>query len=272
MEGRDIGHVAAEMVHARCCIALTGAGISTESGIPDFRSADGLWSRYDIYEYGHIKSFRSHPEKVWRMLAEMASTVSTAQPNEAHRALAQLECTGVVKALITQNVDALHKKAGSRTVIEFHGTMEKVVCLGCGKEYASENISLENLPPHCSCGGILKPDVVLIGEPIRREVLSSAFRWAATCDMMLVVGTSCEMMPAAELPHMARRNGAVIVEINREETALSPHATYTIKGNAGEVLGKILDEVTRLLQAFQPPSAGAESGPPLRGGKAHPPF
>lgn len=246
MEGRDIAHVAVEMARARCCIALTGAGVSTESGIPDFRSADGLWSRYDINEYGHIDNFLSNPGKVWRMLAEMSSTVINAQPNQAHHALAELEHRGVVKAAITQNIDALHKRAGSRNVIEFHGTMERVGCLRCGREYATENISLKNLPPQCSCGGILKPDVVLIGEPIPQDALAAAFRWASACDVMLVVGTSCEMMPAAELPHIARRHGALIVEINRENTTLSPYATHTLKGNAGEVLGRILDEITRL--------------------------
>jgi len=176
----------------------------------------------------------------------MSSTVINAQPNQAHRVLAELERMGVVKAVITQNVDSLHKKAGSRKVIEFHGTMERLKCLRCGREYGTDEISLDNLPPQCPCGGILKPDVVLIGESIPQDVLAAALRWAGACDVMLVVGTSCEMMPAAELPHIARRHNAVIVEINREETALSPHATHTLKGNAGEVLGRILDEITRL--------------------------
>jgi len=239
--------VAEEIIKSKFCIALTGAGISTESGIPDFRSKDGLWSRYDINEYGYLQSFLKNPEKVWKMLAEMAELFEKAKPNPAHYALAELEKLGLLKAVITQNVDGLHQEAGSKKVIEFHGSFNTLTCLNCGKKYSKEEINLKNLP-RCTCNGILKPDIVFFGEPIPTKALNEAFELANKSDLILVIGTSCAVYPAAELPIIVKRNGGKIIEINREESELSYLADYKLLGKAGEILPKLVEEVKKLMK------------------------
>ncbi len=239
--------VAEEIIKSKFCIALTGAGISTESGIPDFRSKDGLWSRYDINEYGYLQSFLKNPAKVWKMLAEMAELFEKAKPNPAHYALAELEKLGLLKAVITQNVDGLHQEAGSKKVIEFHGSFNTLTCLNCGKKYSKEEINLKNLP-RCTCNGILKPDIVFFGEPIPTKALNEAFELASKSDLMLVIGTSCAVYPAAELPIIVKRNGGKIIEINREEGELSYLADYKLLGKAGEILPKLVEEVKKLMK------------------------
>ena len=239
--------VAEEIIKSKFCIALTGAGISTESGIPDFRSKDGLWSRYDINEYGYLQSFLKNPAKVWKMLAEMAELFEKAKPNPAHYALAELEKLGLLKAVITQNVDGLHQEAGSKKVIEFHGSFNTLTCLNCGKKYSKEEINLKNLP-RCTCNGILKPDIVFFGEPIPTKALNEAFELASKSDLMLVIGTSCAVYPAAELPIIVKRNGGKIIEINREESELSYLADYKLLGKAGEILPKLVEEVKKLMK------------------------
>ena len=239
--------VAEEIIKSKFCIALTGAGISTESGIPDFRSKNGLWNRYDINEYGYLQSFLKNPEKVWKMLAEMAELFEKAKPNPAHYALAELEKLGLLKAVITQNVDGLHQEAGNKKVIEFHGSFNTLTCLNCGKKYSKEEISLKNLP-RCTCNGILKPDIVFFGEPIPTKALNEALELANKSDLILVIGTSCAVYPAAELPIIVKRNGGKIIEINREESELSYLADYKLLGKAGEILPKLVEEVKKLMK------------------------
>jgi len=241
--------VAEEIVKAKFAIALTGAGISTESGIPDFRSKNGIWSKYDINEYGYLDSFLRNPAKVWKMLAEMILSFGKVEPNPAHYALAELEKMGLLKAVITQNIDGLHQKAGSKKVIEFHGSFNTLTCLNCGKKYSKEEIDLKNLPPRCSCSGILKPDIVFFGELIPTKALNEAFELANKCDLILVIGTSCAVYPAAELPIIVKRRGGKIVEINKEESELSYLADYKLLGKAGEILPKLVDEVGKLIGA-----------------------
>lgn len=245
MEGRNLSALAGIIEHAACCVALTGAGISTESGIPDFRGKNGIWHTYNINEYGHIESFRIHPEKVWHLLAAMDSVIRNAQPNEAHYALAELERMGLLNAVITQNVDGLHTRAGTKTVIELHGTMRSLTCQSCGRRYRRADISLLVLPPTCGCGGILKPDVVLFGENLPQHALTDAFKYAHTCDVMLVIGTSCDVIPAAELPRIAKHHGACIVEINREKTSLTTCADHVIMGMAGENLHTLVTLISK---------------------------
>jgi len=240
--------VAEEIIKSKFCIALTGAGISTESGIPDFRSKDGLWSRYDINEYGYLQSFLKNPAKVWKMLAEMAELFEKAKPNPAHYALAELEKLGLLKAVITQNIDGLHQEAGNKKVIEFHGSFNTLTCLNCGKKYSKEEIDLKNLPPRCSCNGILKPDIVFFGEPIPTKALNEALELANKSDLILVIGTSCAVYPAAELPIIVKRKGGKIIEINREESGLSYLADYKLLGKAGEILPKVVEEVKKLMK------------------------
>ncbi len=222
-------------------LALTGAGISVESGIPAFRGAQGLWDKYDPAEYAHIDAFMSDPFKVWKMLKELYGITLKAKPNPAHKALAELEIMGKLYAVITQNVDSLHQKAGSKKVIEFHGTGETLTCLSCRGKFRIEEINLKNVPPFCYCGGILKPDVVFFGEPIPPDALKESFELASKCDLLLVIGTSAQVYPAADIPRIAKRSGAKVIEINLEPTPLTLGVSdLFIEGRAGEILPKIV--------------------------------
>ncbi|HEX59487.1 MAG TPA: NAD-dependent deacylase [Methanomicrobia archaeon] len=246
-----VKRAARDIVKAKKVIALTGAGISVESGIPPFRGKGGLWEKFDPEEYAHISAFRRHPEKVWSvLLKDMFDVIKSAKPNPAHLALARLEKLGKLHCVITQNVDGLHQKAGNTDVIEFHGTLEWLVCLDCGKRFKTEEYEPKEMPPRCECGGVLKPDAVFFGEPIPVEALRRAQHEARTCDVMLVIGTSAVVYPAASLPSIAKNAGATVIEINAEATPLTGIISdYIIEGKAGEILPKIVDEVERLLKA-----------------------
>lgn len=213
--------MADRIAQSRYAVALTGAGISVESGIPDFRSKGGLWSRYDPMEFAHIESLRANPAKVWKMLQEMDDLLSSAVPNAAHIALAELEKRGLLKAIITQNVDSLHQKAGSRNVIEFHGHFRSLQCDVCSRRFPREEISLVNLPPRCKCGGPLRPEIVFFGETIPRYAYQEAMLAAQSCDLMMIVGTSATVAPASYLPPAAKEGGAFLLEINPTATGLS---------------------------------------------------
>jgi NAD-dependent deacetylase len=236
-----------DIVDSRKTIALTGAGISVESGIPDFRSAGGLWSKYDPEEYAHISAFQANPAKVWHMIKDMMDLVLGAKPNPAHIALAELEKMGLLNSVITQNVDGLHQRGGSREVIEFHGSNQWLVCLGCGYRQEAASLSFEVIPPRCpQCSSILKPDVVFFGEPIPWEAQNRSFEEARTCDLVLVVGTSAVVYPAAGIPPLAKQSGAKIVEINMEPTPLTGFVSdYLIQGSAGQILPRIVEEIKR---------------------------
>lgn len=207
---------------AKRVVALTGAGISVDSGIPAFRGSQGLWERYDPQEYAHIDAFIANPGKVWRMLAEMLNLVFQAKPNSAHLALAELETNGYLQSIITQNVDGLHQAAGSKRVIEFHGNTRRLICLSCGKQQeikANDNFSI---PPLCpDCRAVMKPDVVFFGEGIPKSAQESAVLAATHADVMLVIGTSAVVYPVADLPQVTKQNGGRIIEINLEPSPLS---------------------------------------------------
>jgi NAD-dependent deacetylase len=223
-------------------VALTGAGISVESGIPAFRGSQGLWDRYDPMEYAHIDAFMADPGKVWQMLSELGSLVENAKPNPAHLALARLEKMGHLKAIITQNIDALHQQAGNQEVIEFHGNGQRLICLACGRTFTKANLDLSKLPPRCTCRGLIKPDVVFFGEPIPFEASQRAFQLSQDCDVMLVVGTSAVVAPASNLPFVAKQHGAVIVEVNLEKTHLSHTISdYVLEASASQALTAILE-------------------------------
>lgn len=236
---------AARMIRgARSVVALTGAGISVESGIPAFRGAQGLWEKYDPMEFAHIDALRAHPEKVWRMLLELHSVVEEARPNPAHIGLAQMEMMGHLRAIITQNIDHLHQDAGSRNVIEFHGSGRQMACLSCGERLPSEQVDLEQIPPRCYCGGLLKPDVVFFGEPIPWKALSKAQEESKHCNVMMVIGTSAVVAPACDMPYLAKQRGAQIIEINPEETPLTHAVTdLLLKGSAGEILPRLVEKL-----------------------------
>ena len=240
--------VAERLITCRCTIALTGAGISVESGIPDFRSANGLWAKYDPMEYGDIESFRANPAKVWKMLLEMDTLLGRALPNPGHVALAQLEQQGILKAVVTQNVDSLHQKAGSVQVIEFHGHNRTLRCEECRRRFARENVFLDKIPPLCSCGSPLRPEFVFFGEEIPLEAYQQAMAAAQHCDLMLVVGTSATVAPASYLPRTAKRRGAAVVEVNPKATQLS-HDTSDL--HLAEPAGKALPAVMAALEALR---------------------
>lgn len=238
------------LLKSRYAIALTGAGISVESGIPDFRSRNGLWSRYNPAEYAYIDSFQHNPGKVWKMLVEMDTLFAGAKPNAAHIALSELEKLGIIKAVVTQNIDSLHQRAGSVEVVEFHGHFRSLHCSSCFKMYGREEISLDSLPPLCSCGGVLRPDIVFFGEGIPPEAYSRAVREAERCDLMLVVGTSASVAPASHLPRIAKKRGARLLEINPISSELSGSITDL---HIMEPAGMALNNVLRIIKQMRQP-------------------
>ena len=234
--------VARLMAERRQCVALTGAGVSAESGIPTFRSKGGLWEKYDPMVYASIEYFRKDPSKYWLLRGEFIKNYDQYQPNNGHLALAELEQRGIVRCVITQNIDGLHKKAGSKNVIEIHGNLMEIICLTCGKGYKAPNVP-DGMPPHCSCGGILKPNTVLFGEELPMDVFMKAKEESASCKIMLLVGTSSIVQPAASLPYLAKQNGAKIIEINIEKAF--PDADHFIIEKAGTALPKIVEEINK---------------------------
>jgi NAD-dependent deacetylase len=241
----DLLHSTVEiMKRAKKVVAFTGAGISVESGIPDFRGPSGLWEKFDPMEYATIEAFHSNPKKVWGMLKEMAIILDRSRPNPAHRALAHLEEMGRLSSIITQNIDYLHQEAGSKRVIEFHGTSKNLVCILCGHIYDRRQVKLEALPPRCACSGVLKPNFIFFGEPIPWGAQLEAKEEAGSCEVMLVIGTSAVVSPACDLPVMAKRRGAIIIEINLEETQLTHYiSNWILKGSASEVMSRIVGAI-----------------------------
>jgi NAD-dependent deacetylase len=235
--------VAALMADLKQCVALTGAGISAESGIATFRSKGGLWEKYDPMVYASIEAFREDPAKYWTIRGEFIRDYDTYQPNKAHHALAELEKMGIVQHVITQNIDGLHKKAGSKNVTEIHGSLRETYCLQCGKEFLAPHVP-EGMPPYCECGGVLKPNTVLFGEQLPEGALETAYHQSAACKLMLVIGTSAVVQPAASLPALAQQKGAKIVEVNIERAF--PGADYVIQEKAGTGLSMILEEIRRI--------------------------
>jgi len=240
---------AADLMAARHVVALTGAGISVESGIPPFRGKGGLWEKFDPMEIAHIDAFRRDPARVWTVLVkEMKDIIDYARPSGGHLGLARLESIGKLKTVITQNIDGLHQLAGCSDVIEFHGNFAWQRCTECQRRYETRNVDVSDIPPRCACRGILRPDAVFFGEMIPTEALWRSRQAATECDLMLVVGTSAVVQPAASMPVLAKQNGAKIIEINPEETPLTGGISdYLIMGQAGEVMARIIAELeTRL--------------------------
>jgi NAD-dependent deacetylase len=213
------------------CVVLTGAGISTESGIPDFRSPSGIWAQYNPMEYATISAFRRDPAKVWNFYSLRFAAVTTAQPNAGHVALAELEREGIVEAVITQNIDGLHQRAGSREVIEVHGSIRTATCLECG-----EHLDLDPAVRECpSCRAILKPDVVMFGELLPAAAIERATELVEHAGLLLVVGTSLEVYPVAALAEEA----AALAIVNLDPTPFDGRAAVRISGAAGETLAAL---------------------------------
>ncbi|WP_022662123.1 SIR2 family NAD-dependent protein deacylase [Paucidesulfovibrio longus] len=235
---------AADLLRAsRYTLAFTGAGISVESGIAPFRGPGGLWEKQDP-KYFEKRYFMQHPGEVWPLLKELFyDTLPLAQPNAAHLALAELERAGRLHAVITQNIDNLHQRAGSREVHEFHGSMAAMDCLQCRRKTPASEVSLNLLPPPCPiCGGLLKPDIVFFGEPIPEGAYQFSTLAAQKCEAVLIVGTSGNVHPAARIPHMAKHAGARIIEVNVQPSSYTESITDVfLQGPAGATLAALRD-------------------------------
>jgi len=237
---------------SRKVIVFTGAGVSTESGIPDFRSPGGIWQKYDPEDFYYQKFISSEEsrEKYWQMSREFYEPLKNAQPNAAHKAVVELEKMGKLDCVITQNIDNLHQRAGNspEKVIELHGTAISVSCLSCRKKYTREEIQARLLKgvrvPKCDeCGGILKPDTVSFGQSMPPKETAESFQRARNCDLLIVIGSSLVVQPAASIPLEAKDHGAKLVIINRDPTYHDSYADVVIHGSAGEVMKKILEKM-----------------------------
>ncbi len=244
-----IEYAAELLVKSRHAVILTGAGLSTPSGIPDFRSeGSGLWSRDEPLEVASLMTFRTHPAQFFQWFHPLASQIFNAGPNPAHQAIAELEQRGRIQAVITQNIDMLHQKAGSRKIIEMHGTLRTLSCTQCYRQQGYETYLPAFIEsgaiPHCPhCGAILKPDVILFGEQLPQKAWFEAQREARSCDLMIVVGSSLEVLPAAGLPMQAIDRGAHLIIINNSDTYLNVRADVVLREDVAAVLPAISERV-----------------------------
>ncbi len=230
------------------CVVLTGAGVSTESGIPDFRSQGGIWARFDPLEYGSIEAFRRDPERVWEFYGPRYRMLAEAEPNAAHRALAELERRGVVDAVVTQNIDCLHERAGSSDVVEVHGSIRTASCPACGRGHGLDDVLelVDEGVPRCrSCGAVLKPDVVFFGELLPVGAMERATELATRARVLLVVGSTLEVYPVAGLPLDTQRAGGRVAIVNRGPTAFDGRADIRVEGPAGELLTAVVHSLAR---------------------------
>jgi NAD-dependent deacetylase len=237
---------AAEIIrNAKHITAFTGAGISVESGIPPFRGENGLWSKFDPI-FLDINYFHQNPLKSWKLIKEIFyDFFGKAKPNAAHIALAEMENSGYINSVITQNIDNLHQEAGSKEVYEFHGTSQNLLCSTCGESYSAISIDLSHLPPKCEkCGTVLKPDFVFFGEPIPEPARTESFAEVERADVFILIGTTGEIMPASLIPYEAKRNGAKTIEVNIKPSNYTNTITDVfLKGKATEIMSSLLESL-----------------------------
>lgn len=237
------------LLNARYAIAFTGAGISTPSGIPDFRSPMfGLWNHYDPFQVASLHAFRHHPEKFFNWIQPLAKQSEAAKPNQAHIGLAEMGHVGIIKTVITQNIDGLHQKAGSQQVLELHGSAKTATCLHCGRKYQTDEYKKPLLTngdiPRCeNCGEIIKPDVILFGEMLPQEIWDQAYAACLETDLMLVAGSSLEVSPANSLPELALTQGAKLIINNLSQTHLDRHASILLPIDVEEGIGKLWQQI-----------------------------
>jgi NAD-dependent deacetylase len=251
----EILEAARAIVTADYPIALTGAGMSVESGIPPFRGPGGLWTKYGEPPMNGYQIFLADPKKGWedrirRQDDELWKPLKAAKPNPGHSALAEMEAIGVLRFLITQNVDDLHRQAGHQALAEIHGNWKLIRCIECGSRFQAGEISLATLPPPCpQCEGILKGDTVAFGEPIPQDVLAQCVEHSALADLVLVAGTSATVYPAAGFALDVKRRGGVLVEANLYESEITPVCDYSLRGPTGEMLPRLAAAVAELRKA-----------------------
>jgi len=237
-----VGALATLVRESPPCVALTGAGISTESGIPDFRSSSGIWAQFDPMEVASIDGFLADPAKVWDFYAQRLDVLDRAEPNDGHVALAELEERGIVRAVITQNVDRLHERAGTRELVEVHGSLRTSSCLACGTVVPAEEVAALLPVPACPrCGRVLKPDVVMFGEELDPRAMQRALAFAVGARVLLCVGSSLEVYPVASLPDETLAAGGELAVVNRGGTQYDDRAAVVIDGGAGETLRALAD-------------------------------
>jgi NAD-dependent deacetylase len=222
-------------------LVLTGAGVSAESGVPTFRGPEGLWRDFRPEDLANPEAFQRDPRLVWEWYAWRRGLVAPLRPNRAHEAIAALEEQVPELLLATQNVDGLHGRAGSRRLIELHGSLWRVRCTGCGGAEEDRRVPLPELPPRCGCGALLRPDIVWFGEALPRAALERAFEAAREAEVVLVAGTSSIVYPAAALPQVARAAGAFVIEVNPEPTPLTPLVQVSLRGRAAEVVPALVE-------------------------------
>ena len=242
----EIDKVCSSIDNSDHIAVLTGAGMAVESEVAPFRGEDGLWEDFDPAKYAHIRSYRRDPKRSWELFQLQIEETSNAEPHEGYFSLVELEKHGL-NSVITQNIDGLHQRAGSENVIELHGTLSKLICESCGNEYDTEEF-LEVITsgeiPECDCGNILRPDVVLFGEQLDPTDVDSAIKNIQECDLLMVIGTSSIVQPAASLPGMAKNYGAEVVEINLEKTPITDEITdIFLEGKVGNILPEIIDDL-----------------------------
>jgi len=247
--GAAIEDAAVLIRKAERAVVLTGAGISTPSGIPDFRSeGSGLWSRDEPMEVASLSTFRTAPERFFKWFQPLASQIFQAQPNAAHKVLADFEAAGHVQTIITQNIDALHHKAGSKHVVEMHGTLRTLSCTNCFRQFESSPflrpyVETGQIPQCLNCNGILKPDVILFGEQLPQSAWYEAQRAARQCDLMVIAGSSLEVLPVARLPMQALDRGAHLIIINNTPTYLNVRADVVIMDDVATTLPGVAERV-----------------------------
>jgi NAD-dependent deacetylase len=249
-----IDQAARLIVDSRHCVALVGAGLSAESGIPTFRGPDGLWTKHGEPDLRDYERFVEDPKRWWEQrlsgqnrLNELVEALNRAVPNAGHFALRDLEEAGFLKHIITQNIDNLHQLAGSQAVTEIHGNRTKLRCIACNRRWPFEEFPLGELPPHCpDCGAIVKSDTVMFGEPIPQDALNECINQTRMCDLMLLVGTSAVVYPAAGFPVDVKTSGGRLIEINPNETPLTDISDVVIRAPAGEALPRVVERVREL--------------------------
>lgn len=234
--GEKITFLKRQLLQTKKMMVITGAGISAESGVPTFRGQDGLWQNYAVTDLATPQAFAANPKLVWDFYNWRRNLISQTKENPAHQALVIIEESIPDFTLVTQNVDGLHQRAGSKNLIEIHGSLWRVKCTECHQKYIDMSVNMGTLPSCKVCGGLLRPDVVWFGEELDYQLLHHAEETAQRCDVLLVIGTSCNVYPVAAIPILAKSRGAFVAEINTEETSLAANIDVTIIGKAGEII------------------------------------